>query len=543
MGIKVKETTPGQIEELRERFNSKYASSPPADPFHPTDIDRIRNDHVWLQRFLEMYDLDMDAAFNKLWETCTWRKSYGANDLDESNLNQEYLKEGSVFVHSTDEDGKPLLVFRVRLHSKSKNLDELIRIVVYWVERTQREQHMTQITIFFDMSGTGLATMDLDFVKRIVETFKQYYPNTLNYILVFELAWVLNAAFKVVKALLPPKAVEILKMISKKDITQYVPKDNCLVSWGGSDNYEFSFVPEARKAAPTSLVPANAGDDEQFADRKVTFANTAPTVLVNSTIKGMHTPTEGMLRVDPKDFVDFNAKNADALLSLRAISASPVAYKVYYRVCNPKPPSTSILTRGGPFQIQTTSPEKFRVRPRCGVIQPDQTVSINIWLKSEFQISSENKDKFLVMAMPAPPMECGADIAELWRNKACLPDDVEQHRLVCRLDSLCTQTSVDTSGTGKGKKPSKTDCKSGAVSSIKLSASQLVQSWFLLLFQKPKSPADANTRQLAFIQNLQYVTLFLMLVLFAGFGYLMYIQLTSSSCGAKSTAYSCLKRK
>lgn len=145
-----------------------------------------------------MHDLDMEASFTKLWETCIWRQSYGANDLDESKLNQEYLKEGSIFVHSTDGDGKPLLVFRVNLHKKTKNLDELIRIVVYWVERTQREQHMTQLTIFFDMAGTGLATMDLDFVKRIVETFKQYYPNTLNYILVFELAWVLNGKLLII---------------------------------------------------------------------------------------------------------------------------------------------------------------------------------------------------------------------------------------------------------------------------------------------------------------------------------------------------------
>lgn len=161
-------------------------------PFHPVDLDRIRNDHVWLQRFLEMYDLDMETSFTKLWDTCIWRQSYGANDLTEDKLNQQYLNEGSVFVHSHDVDGKPLLIFRVKLHSKSKNLDELIRIVVYWVERKQRETHMTQLSIFFDMAGTGLATMDLDFVKRIVETFKLYYPNSLNYILVFELAWVLN---------------------------------------------------------------------------------------------------------------------------------------------------------------------------------------------------------------------------------------------------------------------------------------------------------------------------------------------------------------
>nr|NP_001246642.1 uncharacterized protein Dmel_CG33523, isoform E [Drosophila melanogaster]AFH04313.1 uncharacterized protein Dmel_CG33523, isoform E [Drosophila melanogaster] len=270
MGVKVKETTPQQIEELRDRFNRKYASSPPAAPFHPTDIDRIRNDHLWLQRFLEMYDLDMETSFNSLWETCILRQSTGANDIDESELNQEYLKEGSVFVHNTDVDGKPLLVFRVKMHSKSKNLDELIRIVVYWVERTQREQHLTQLTIFFDMSGTSLASMDLEFVKRIVETFKQFYPNSLNYILVYELGWVLNAAFKVIKAVLPPKAVEILKMISKKDINQYINKDNCLAIWGGEDNYEFSFVPEAKKVI-SKPVAANAGDDDQFADKKLQF--------------------------------------------------------------------------------------------------------------------------------------------------------------------------------------------------------------------------------------------------------------------------------
>lgn len=57
-------------------------------------------------------------------------------------------------------------------------------------------------------------------------------------------------------------------MISKKDVSQYIPKDKCLASWGGGDNYEFSFVPEAKQAT-TKSVAANAGEDEQFADRKV----------------------------------------------------------------------------------------------------------------------------------------------------------------------------------------------------------------------------------------------------------------------------------
>ncbi|KAH8384291.1 hypothetical protein KR200_001825 [Drosophila serrata] len=490
MGIKVKETTPQQIQELRDRFNSKYESSPPSVPFHEIDIDRIRNDHVWLQRFLEMHDLDMDASFTKLWETCAWRQSYGANDLEESQLNQEYLKEGSVFVHSSDVDGKPLLVFRVSLHNKTKNLDELIRIVVYWVERTQREQHMTQLTIFFDMAGTGLATMDLDFVKRIVETFKQYYPNCLNYILVYELAWILNAAFKVIKALLPPKAVEILKMISKKDINQYIPKDKCLTSWGGGDNYEFSFVPETRQASSKPVVAANAGEDEQFGDRKVSDL-AGQEILLDTTHQTIDKISNGvwmtkcMLQVNPKEFLNFSSKNGEVTLNLKSISkCTAVTYK-----------------------IQTTSPEKFRVRPRCGVIQPNQTAAINIWLKSEHQLSGDNKDKFLVMAMEMPNGNC--EVADVWRNKSPNASDVEQHRLIC---------SQDERSSGNGS-----DCQGKA--------------------NKPKVDCKKNTRQLAFTQNLQYVTLALMVLLFAGFSFLMYQQLGHAHPGAgtcpKATAYSC----
>lgn len=44
-----------------------------------------------------------------------------------------------------------------------------------------------------------------------------------------------------------------------------MPKENCLASWGGTDNYEFRFVAEAKRSAvaPTSPMAANAGDDDK----------------------------------------------------------------------------------------------------------------------------------------------------------------------------------------------------------------------------------------------------------------------------------------
>ncbi|XP_016955667.1 vesicle-associated membrane protein/synaptobrevin-binding protein isoform X4 [Drosophila biarmipes] len=230
----------------------------------------------------------------------------------------------------------------------------------------------------------------------------------------------------------------------------------------------------------------------------VTFANTAPMVLKESNINEMHTPSEGMLHINPKEFVNFNSKNAEATLNLKSIATSAVTYK-----------------------IQTTSPEKFRVRPRCGIIQPNQEAAISIWLKSEHQLSGESKDKFLVMAMLAPGGECGgSDVAELWRNKSPSAVDVEQHRLVCRFDENKPKAQPDCAA--KASKAS-VDCKKPAVG---------------------HDPASAMERQLAFTQNLQYVTLALLLLLFAGFGFLMYQQLGhhASTC-PKATAYSCAKRK
>lgn len=72
------------------------------------------------------------------------------------------------------------------------------------------------------------------------------------------LIFLFAAAFKIIKGFLPAKALEILKMISKKDINQYIDKANCLASWGGNDLYEFKFVPE-KLSRPTTLTVITNG--------------------------------------------------------------------------------------------------------------------------------------------------------------------------------------------------------------------------------------------------------------------------------------------
>lgn len=60
-------------------------------------------------------------------------------EISEKNLNMEYVKSGIYFPRGRDIDGKRLLVARLRLHIRGlRDLDELLRVFVYWLERLWR---------------------------------------------------------------------------------------------------------------------------------------------------------------------------------------------------------------------------------------------------------------------------------------------------------------------------------------------------------------------------------------------------------------------
>ncbi|EDV97463.1 motile sperm domain-containing protein 2 [Drosophila grimshawi] len=231
-----------QVNEVKTRFLAKMEAEPPAVPFHPSDLARIKDNDVWITRLLVAYKLDVEKAILRLYQNCEWRQSYGTNDINESNVNQEYLKDGEIFVHNHDKDGHPLLIVDMSKHSKSKNHDDLLRVIVYWLERVQREVYLQKVTLFMDMTNAGLGNLDLDYIKQIIQLFETKYPNAPNHIVVHELPFLLNAAFKIVKGFMPAEALEILRVTTKKDINEYVDKDNCLKAWGGNDDYTFRFA-------------------------------------------------------------------------------------------------------------------------------------------------------------------------------------------------------------------------------------------------------------------------------------------------------------
>ncbi|KAF6200830.1 hypothetical protein GE061_005277, partial [Apolygus lucorum] len=237
------EPTSKDVQELRTKFIQRVEEE--NKDFHPKDLSRINSDDSWLRRFLVHHDLDKKEALNMVMETCEWRKVNKVNDLNENTVNREYLASGSLFIHSKDKDGKPLFIFKCAKHVKGqKDFEELKKCVIYWFERAERMEKGDQITIFFDMMNTGLSNMDMEYTKYLINLCKLYYPNFLNYILIFEMPWVLNAAFKIIKSWLPTKAVQKIKFVNRGNLKEYVDPSQALTAWGGTDPYQFVFQPE-----------------------------------------------------------------------------------------------------------------------------------------------------------------------------------------------------------------------------------------------------------------------------------------------------------
>ncbi|XP_063702878.1 motile sperm domain-containing protein 2-like [Culicoides brevitarsis] len=500
----VKQVSGEQIRELRQRFAEKCENDgvPVKGGFHPADLARINDNDIWLTKFLQEKDLNVNEALNMLWETCIWRKEFGTNDITADNIRQDYRDAGLYFPHtSRDVDGKVLFMFRCKLYQRgSKDLDELKRVLVYWIERTIREQNGDLITPVFDMTDCGLSNIDLPYTQYIINVFKNYYPEQINYIIIYDMAWILNATFQVIKKLLPAKAVERLKFLNAKNVKEFVEKDNVPALWKGTNKYEYHWTPEKLPTTNgTADISSNNNKKVHFAPQSHTIEDSSPSDVTSHSLnsssamdksQNVNNQDSHLLRVTPSEAIIFNKVENELYgqVQLTNIDPHPVTYK-----------------------IKTTAPEKFRVRPSSGVLTKGGTQTINVFFN---QGHTWNRDKFLVMCM-----SLGADastdqqhVAELWKNTPSSSASIEQHRLRCQLPD-------DT----------KEGVKSGSVFDSFDSSSNRTQTQMnhtLTCITETLHRLEGQTR---WTQTMQWVSCLLFIVLSVAIIYILKIEINNNS--------------
>ncbi|KAI5632846.1 MSP (Major sperm protein) domain-containing protein [Phthorimaea operculella] len=250
--------------------------------------------------------------------------------------------------------------------------------------------------------GAGLQNLEIELIRYLITLFYNY-PKFLDQIIIYQMAWFLSATFKVVKKLLPPEASDMMKFASKDNILKdFVSPDQALTSWGGTNNYEFKFVPEKKNNKKVSF--------SSTVDRQVSSNSTNSTISTmseNSTNFTNNTEDE-LISVEPSDIIKFAYENEETIgrIKISNLEDKPLAFK-----------------------IRTTGPEKFWVRPCSGIIPAKKTEQITITILPGYE-KTAMREKFSIMATPSNDQ---TNLSEVWRT--ALNSDIEERRLKCNIDT------------------------------------------------------------------------------------------------------------
>ncbi|XP_073252756.1 motile sperm domain-containing protein 2-like [Porites lutea] len=482
-----------RISELRRRFFQENGSN--LHEFYEQDVKRVRDDDLWLSRFLQSRRQEVNDALPALVECVKWRKSFGVNELTERSIDRRLFEAGFLFPHNQDKDGNTLVIFTGKLHKKDpQQSSEKKRFLVFLLEKHARMFPERKITMIFDMQQTGLAQMDMEFVKFIISCFRDYFPRTLALLLVIELPWILSAAWKIIKSWLSPEAVNKIRFLSKAELKELVDEDKLLTRLGGTDPYQYSYPPTKEslgcgdpdniEEAEITNGPLNQSVDldddssEEFSNqiasqsesqsereeapvpssKTVTFEDANSTAnygaensLPSTNIRQRETPSKPTLRAVQSRSSQRRAPPDGFVNTSKLLLITPPEELVFIGTTSTGEILQSLSLANNTvssvaFKVKTTSPESYRVRPSSGVIPASSSAEVSVFLQPG-HAASVIRDKFLVMSTELQEEKSPSELAALWRS---IPKaNIVEHRLQCRFVASNSQLQYSDIVDGK----------------------------------------------------------------------------------------------
>uniref|UniRef100_A0A3P9MG47 Motile sperm domain containing 2 n=1 Tax=Oryzias latipes TaxID=8090 RepID=A0A3P9MG47_ORYLA len=448
-----------KIEETRQRFKKELLQES-TEKYDQRDVERLLNDDALVEGYLEWRQQVVDDALKMIDDSLQWRKEFGVNDLSESTIPRWMFETGAVFLHGYDKEGNKLFWFKVKLHIKdAKTALDKKKYVAFWLERYAKKEPGMPLTVVFDMAESGISNIDMDFVKYVVNCFKVYYPKFLSKMVIVDMPWIMNAAWKIVKSWLGPEAISKLKFASKAEVLNYIDPEYLPPHMGGTDPFKYSYPPlpdddfqtpiydngpsitedetESKEAEQESkdTLESSFSSDVVPKSKKVTIQEDLPraedkdrgesSVRANGARKPLTTFKGPLMDVSPAEELSFGSGETErkCLIVLTNVTKNVVAFKV-----------------------RTTAPEKYRVKPSSSSCEPGASVEIVVSLHGGFQASPQ--DRFLVMA--AEMDGAGSqELAQFWKEVP--KNKIMEHRLRCHCLSsskpasdLLKESPVDT---------------------------------------------------------------------------------------------------
>ncbi|XP_013401086.1 motile sperm domain-containing protein 2-like [Lingula anatina] len=259
----------GQVSEAREEFFEKYKENVDKKLYDERDLSKLRSDDLWVRQFLLSRKGVVEDAVVMMDMSLRWRKEWGVNDLKHDSFTLDFWEGGAVYFHSKDKDGQKILYFDVQ-QCKKGDQDVMVQVkkfIAYHLELSCRKRPGERIVLLMDMSMAGMSNVDLDLLKFLITAFTTNFPALLAYFLIYEMPWLFNAIWKIVKTWLNAEQSKRVIFVKKTGIQEYINKEELWEHMGGLDTYKYHYIP------PTPDEDSPGSDSSPTGRRKqVTFA-------------------------------------------------------------------------------------------------------------------------------------------------------------------------------------------------------------------------------------------------------------------------------
>ncbi|KAK2906009.1 motile sperm domain-containing protein 2 isoform X1 [Channa argus] len=427
-----------KIEQTRQRFKNEFLQES-TEKYDSRDLEKLEKEDSLVESYLTWRLYVVDDTLKMIDESLQWRKEYGVNDLTESTIPKWMFETGAVYLHGYDKEGNKLFWFNVKLHVKdAKTTVDKKKYIAFWLERYAKKEPGMPLTVLFDMTDSGLSNIDMDFVKYVINCFKVYYPKFLSKMIIVEMPWIMNAAWKIVKSWLGPEAISKLKFASKSEVQTFIGPEYLPPHLGGTDSFKYSYPPLPDDDFQTPISdngPIVSEDDTESKEGEMEGKDALETSFSSEVVIKPKKVNflEDSLRAEDNDKGDTNARTKGArkpqtTFKGTLLDVSPAEELSFGSGEKSLIILNNVTKNQVAFKVRTTAPEKYRVKPSSSCCEPGSLVDIVVSLHGGCQVSPQ--DRFLIMAAEMDNVG-SQELPQFWKDVP--KNKIMEHRLRCHV--------------------------------------------------------------------------------------------------------------
>lgn len=218
------------VDQIRSKLSLEFDRN--GSDFHRNDIEMVTTNDWPIERFVIEYTTE-EKAFEALIKTLKWKKSFGIHDRTDHYFPKEFYEVFERERFGRDREGRLIQWESQRNDQKISGFQDLYKqFLAHMVDRVDAQAGRHGFTLVSDISGGGLSSVNMEFLKFRIELFA-YYPQGLRRVIVVDLPVVLQALTKVVTSWVPKHISDRLRFVRRHELHQFVDIDAIPVRLGG----------------------------------------------------------------------------------------------------------------------------------------------------------------------------------------------------------------------------------------------------------------------------------------------------------------------